>query len=361
MDETKTETNLKDEPYYRGLYDHSTIEECRSWEKRGISKDWISTKDSESKKNKIKKEFKVKVFIPTVLYFVKGERYAKKSETINKWIDRDRRRDERFKNTPPPESISCFICGSIMTVIDKTLHTELDESKDRVLFFFECPKCHKRRAFWDNGEEWRLKPTRCPKCKTEMRDKNTREKNKITTVYNCPKCHHKEKEVLNLDEKLQPKKIDPYLKRDRQRFCLSDEEGQKYLEQKINLENVSKFLKEFKEKEKTQKILVKIKKLTIVELQKLLVPVLEKNDYLKLDFSKPEINRDVIINFTVQDNKSGRVEYDSRIKLQRLIKKILLDTNWRLMSEGINYRLGILSGRLKGYESEEDLLKLIKK
>ena len=28
------------------------------------------------------------------------------------------------------------------------------------------------------------------------------------------------------------------------------------------------------------------------------------------------------------------------------------------MSEGINYRLGILTGRLKAYEKEEDLLKI---
>lgn len=31
------------------------------------------------------------------------------------------------------------------------------------------------------------------------------------------------------------------------------------------------------------------------------------------------------------------------------------------MGEGIYYRLGILTGRLKGYENDEDLLKLIKK
>lgn len=30
------------------------------------------------------------------------------------------------------------------------------------------------------------------------------------------------------------------------------------------------------------------------------------------------------------------------------------------MSDGINYRLGILSGRLRGYENDEDLLKLVK-
>jgi translation initiation factor IF-1 len=68
----------------------------------------------------------------------------------------------------------------------------------------------------------------------------------------------------------------------------------------------------------------------------------------------------MIIEFTVQDNKTGRGEYDSRIQLQRIIKKTLENTNWRLMSEGVNYRLGILSGRLRGYENEEDFIKLIR-
>jgi hypothetical protein len=31
------------------------------------------------------------------------------------------------------------------------------------------------------------------------------------------------------------------------------------------------------------------------------------------------------------------------------------------MSEGIYYRLGVLTGRLRGYENDEDLLRLIKK
>ena len=87
---------------------------------------------------------------------------------------------------------------------------------------------------------------------------------------------------------------------------------------------------------------------------------LKKEEYINLDFSKPEIGREIIINFTVQDNKTDRGEYDSRIQIQRLIKRTLENTNWRLMSEGINYRLGILTGRLRGYENEEDLIKLIK-
>lgn len=37
------------------------------------------------------------------------------------------------------------------------------------------------------------------------------------------------------------------------------------------------------------------------------------------------------------------------------------DTNWRLMTDGISYRTGILTGRLRAYETEEDLLRLVKK
>ena len=88
---------------------------------------------------------------------------------------------------------------------------------------------------------------------------------------------------------------------------------------------------------------------------------LKKEEYINLDFSKPEIGRDIIINFTVQDNKTDRGEYDSRIQFQRTIKKALEKTNWRLMSDGAYYHLGILNGRLRGYEVEEDLLKLVKK
>lgn len=45
----------------------------------------------------------------------------------------------------------------------------------------------------------------------------------------------------------------------------------------------------------------------------------------------------------------------------KLIKTALSDTNWRLMSDGVSYRLGMLEGRLRAYEREEDLLKLVEK
>ena len=129
-------------------------------------------------------------------------------------------------------------------------------------------------------------------------------------------------------------------------------------------EQLTMLVKSWEERDKNKELyekLAKIKKLTVAQLQKLLAPVLKKQGYIRLEFSKPELKKNVIINFTVQDNKDNRGEYDSRIQLQRIIKKVLENTNWRLMGGGINYRLGILSGRLKGSENDKVLVKLIGK
>jgi len=129
------------------------------------------------------------------------------------------------------------------------------------------------------------------------------------------------------------------------------------------VERLSRFVESMREKEKNKGFydkLAKIKKLPVAGLKKLLVPKLEKAEYIKLEFSKPEMSRDVVVEFTVQDNKEDREEYDSRSQLKKLLKQTLEKINWRLMSEGIYYRLGILTGKLRGYENDEDLLKLIK-
>lgn len=130
------------------------------------------------------------------------------------------------------------------------------------------------------------------------------------------------------------------------------------------VEQLSRLVKSWEEKEKIKKLyekLAKIKKLTLAELQELLTAALKKDGYIKLELSNPEIRKDVIIGFTVQDDKADRKEYDSKVQLRRLLGKTLADTNWRLIAEGISYKLGILSGGLRGYENEKDLLKLIKK
>lgn len=122
--------------------------------------------------------------------------------------------------------------------------------------------------------------------------------------------------------------------------------------------------KKFKEKEDNKHIydaVAELKKPKIAELIPLLAEPLEKAGYIEFSLDKPEIGREVVVGFSCLDNKSDRTDYDSRHNLKKLIEKTLTDTNWRLMSDGIHYRLGYLSGRIRAYEGEEDLKKLVMK
>ena len=84
-------------------------------------------------------------------------------------------------------------------------------------------------------------------------------------------------------------------------------------------------------------------------------------NYIHLVLGKPEIGRYVVVAVMVQDQDSLRSDYESVRQLQKLLKKTLKETNWRLMSQGIIYRLGCLTFQLKGYEREEDLIKIVKR
>ena len=72
-----------------------------------------------------------------------------------------------------------------------------------------------------------------------------------------------------------------------------------------------------------------------------------------------EVGRDVDVGFSCLDSKPERNDNDSRKTLKKLVDSALSDTNWRLMSDGISYRLGYLNGRVKAYESEEAMKELV--
>lgn len=87
----------------------------------------------------------------------------------------------------------------------------------------------------------------------------------------------------------------------------------------------------------------------------------QKFDF-EISFSEEElelIKKDFILGFSLQEAKSGRDDRESVYELERILRNSLKETNWRLMSDGVNYRLGFLTGRLKGLEGEEKLLNLV--
>lgn len=344
--------------YYSDLYDKLTVDKGRRYEK--IHKELMEKKAKEN--NSVPPAFGEMVN-ELHMYFFKGEEYYHKQETIKKWMEKEEQRQKFLEESEAPENITCLTCGRLTFVTSKTLDISIDDKKpDRVLFMYECTLKHiPLRAFYNDGTEYRPKIHSCPKCSGKLSDTHDKKDDVITTVTKCDKCDYSETSKLELNKK-EKEAIDPDFAKDRERFCLSEEEGKKYIDERFNMINMSKMVDRWKEEEKMKPIrdkVANIKKITIPELETLLTPIFEENQYVKFHLKDPEVGRDLIIPFLAYDGKA-RSEYDSRKILEKLLKKSLEGTNWRLMSDGVSYRLGMVEGKLRAYEREEDLFKLVK-
>ncbi len=359
--------NLKEKQYYEDLYDSETIEDCKrmfcnSTDRKFLDKEINKYKDKKSASEMLNK------WADTVdkigLYFFKGDRYRKREETIREWMAKDRNRDQKLENTNL-ENIKCKYCNTLMDLIDKDYFPKnIEPLEESILFIYSCPKCKKSRAIFENNEEYIPKKVLCPKCNNELDVKGNATEDKLITTYKCNNCDY-----INIDEierfKPENKEIDyeQFLK-NKKEYCLDDKEGMEYVSQSIRLESLTKEFEKDKEKEKQKATYDKIKELNkpkIFDLQELLSKGLEKYKFVKLNFKEPQIEKFITIEFTIYDSESSRSEYDAKNILQKQIEAILKETNWILMSDGISYRLGMLSGRLKAYEREEDLVELVNK
>lgn len=322
------------------------------------------------KKAKIgKRDMKISVdgMANFLLYFKKGERYKTKNDTIEKWMDRDKKLDETLKNAIFPSYIDCEHCHAELKEESRHLDSILD-AKPRVQFFAICESCERVAMVWDDGERYIPKPSLCPKCHTELKTSSKYSVDKDTITEICPKCDFKNTKVYDLkksreETEAEEAKDREFLAKYRSEFCLSDKEGSDYIVQMENIERLTEMLKESEAKQKDpdyQKAR-SVKKVTVTELHKILTKKFKSEGYINLNFENPQIDRYVIVPFTVQDAKKSRKKEKSIQELRTLINKLLENTNWRLMSTGIDYRMGYLTGRLKGYEKEEELAKYLKK
>ena len=354
--DTKTIIYLKDEQYYSDLYDCQTVDVCRRHEKSFLEGEVPEVPPNLDEKNARK------LLAHMALYNLTGERFAEKSTTIDNWMRRDRAKDERVDKAKAPVGIACLYCLTPMICTMKDLHGHND---DHVLFFFNCPSCNKNRAFYETGEEYRPAQHKCSKCGYSVDSTDVRKGNQITSTYNCKACGFIETDILDLDEDVKEKPDEDFAK-DRERFCLSQKDGLDYIGYRVKMDSMKMLLAKYAEKDKEKDVydaVAKIKKLGIVDLEKLLGAALSDVGFVKLDFSKPEMTRFIVVGFTVQDAKSvtgNTHEYDRRLALKKAIEKALYDTNWQLISDSIVYRLGILSGRIKGLETENEIVEMVK-
>ncbi len=356
------ETHLKPKQYYIDLYDRGTVEICRRWLLTSADSKEIEKRAEAEKLDKEEAKRVTAAVNRVYLYFQTGDRYIKKEETIRKWMERDEQRDKFIETAVAPEDITCLTCGRLMFVSSKHFNSGFEDKPDTMLFMYDCPLEHlPRRAFYNNGEEFRREKPLCPKCQTQLNEDDQVTEEKFITVITCPSCDYKDTTEIERSANKEPEP-DPHYERDRAEFCLSEKKGQEFIEAKRNIESLAQFMDKVKEKEQNKEVYDKVaslKKLKIIELEELLAPVLEKAGYIKLQFKNPEITKDVVVPFIVYEHKPDREGRASTYELEKLLRKTLKETNWRLMSDGTNYRLGMLEGRLRGYEREEDLLKLV--
>ncbi len=352
--------NLKDRQEYIDLYDKHTIEQCRRME-FAITPEYIAKKDK-TKHAKEQYERMASAWNELHLWFVMGERYKRKDETVSEWIEKDRKKDAIYDEAIAPE-VSCLTCGLSLIETFKQLEWDYEHDTGKVLFMYDCKNaCLPRRAFYNNGKEWVSKPRLCKKCGGDTSHSVKKTKSKIVWTDLCSKCGHETSDTWDLNEKEKEPIPDQNFEKDRARFC-DPEKGGKYVEWTRNAEELSKVMEKIKEREEKKDVYDKVsalKKLSIPSVKDFLTTALEKSEYRNLVFKEPDLSRIVSVEFSVEDPTESK-EYDSRINLKKLVSKVLEATNWRLMSEGISYRLGILGGRIRVYEDDHELAKLLEK
>ena len=321
----------KSDQYYEDQYDRETIGRMKELEKR-IPK---SKRDNELEV--IKYQFLYKTF--------GGERAYHREQSIKESKERDQRRDWIIANTPVPRNIKCNTCN-------KEMQFEMHDfnSEDKLVFYFKCNYGHlPKKAIYADGSERYIKIKRCSYCAGSLETMKKQTKTKLTFTDTCKQCGK-----IEIHEFEFPKKPTAIKEEDRIKYCVSFI-GSGSLQQDMQLILDSEHI--LLDEQKEQYDYSHVEQINIAQLEKRLLEDLEKLQFVKFQFEKPKSGRWLTVEFSAQDF-SSRDERSSIKALKKALTKALFTTNWRLMSTDIYYKLGFLTGQIKGFSLEEDLIKI---
>ncbi len=359
-------TYLKSREYYEERYDDATVSKCRSGE--SLVNETFTTMEKKLGKKELTDRLTGWYLHYSQYYFLfvesaAAERAANRGATIAKWMAEDQKKDERLASAHIAGGTFCRACGKDMKVVSKDYLHRDNHKEDNILIMFECEACNKRRALWEDDTEWEGAKRECEKCGSKTISKHTKKQDIITWTETCEKCGHIKTETLDLsDTESEPEPVDPYLELDRKRFIFGSDMMFRYDQKLKHFERLANLNASVEDKVQHADVydgIKQVKKLKIAQLKELLEPVFTKNGYSDFKLGDPQLGREVTLSFNCLDTKDDREEYQSKKTLHKAIEKVLEDTNWRVMSAGVSYRLGFLSGSLRAYESEEDLKKLV--
>lgn len=346
---------LRPKQYYSNLYDRHTIERCRE-----IEHQYAEEIDKEA--GTIEISSFANLTMHQLLYFYTGDRYLQKEETVNKWMKRDEAKDEKLKEATSPEKVTCDTCSADMAYKDKMLDTS---DPKRVMFFFKCPNNHLPHKYaYSDGTVWDKASVLCPDCDSELEESSTKDDKKIVIEYNCSSCSYNDTDTIDLETN-EPEE-DPHFAEDRERFCLSKEAGEEYRSARRDFEQVRELAAKWedeKEHEEEKERADTIERLTVPNIKRKMSALFEEKDLEEIKFGDLEVSpKSTYLEFSTEDSEATKENsYKHCLDLKKEIVSELEDTNWRLMSEGVSCHLGIMSGRLRVYESGDDIYNLVKR
>lgn len=285
------------------------------------------------------------------------ERYDKREQTIVEWMERDRVRDQRIADTSLKYEPPCQHCGKLKLECSYKTLMERDQTEDLVLLLFRCNNCHKNSAYWEDGAPYQI-----------SHDDTSKDVEEVEEASPPKKRSYKNHDIKDVTDPyywdIDPEHDLDYAK-DRYKFCFHDESWLKRLRDvRDGLEKMSKLGRYFAERDQQEDIIrasERIKKLSVAEVINNLTLAIEAKHYAKINFSAPQTGRYLTIEFGCIDLQPSRQASRSIRDLKHIIDKELLLTNWQLISDGMHYRLGVLSGRLKAIENPDEIKKLAEK
>ncbi len=367
-------THLQDRSVYEERYDQITVELCRMREQ--IVTDRLGERpplDARGDADPANGYYIYSMFYFQFVESLAGERWQEREEKIQEWMTADEEKDQRLAAAKSSTTPYCRSCGEDMEITSRLYHPRKEgrgtKAEDAILFMFDCKQCKKRLAFWQDGTGWKPPQARCEQCNAPVDETTKRRGDLITTTYTCTSCGHKHKSSWRLGGDSEPAAPDPLYKLDRRRFCFDAATGKKYLARKAHIEHITKLLEQGQQQAKgvpatsdpVGEAASQIKVLKVAEVARLLATAATKKGYTDFKLGDPQAGREFAVPFSCLDNQPEREAYASRMVLKKLITTALANTNWRLMSEGVSHRLGYLSGRVRAYEGDEDLRKLVGK
>lgn len=356
---------LYDKQFYIDRYDLSTIKECRDMVDV-CTKVYIKGKSdpiAQGPQGKGELAKATNWITNQYLFQIIAQRHRRKKETIETWMQEASLKQDAYDMTEPPKDIKCPDCSTSMNVEMKQL--EPSDTPLRMMFLFECPSCKKRRWVYEDGQERPPHPTLCRQCKKEATVSVVKKgQDKLIWKIICQSCEFSEsrtddfaKDRIEREQReTEEKKL---LELYREVYC-SERAGNEALAYVDALPVAEEVYKEQLKKYDSQAYthVANLKKLTIIELERVLISFFQKERYINLVLHQPEIGQHVIVGFTIQDDDPTHRSPSSVQDLKKKLNNTLETTNWRVMTEGLSNRLGYVTGRLKGYEREEDFFEI---